>query len=245
VSGEIDARSSSAPVRVALVHPMRSWVDALEVLLAPREEVHVVAGHTDLAWGRHAVVHGPANVLLMYVGTSGQGLGAVLRDLFAEKSDLAVVALSDSRDPAVLASAVRAGVRGWVEPTVSLDQLVRVLVGVSAGETRLPPDLMSSVLDNLVEIGETRERTADVFSSLTARELDVLRCLTEGLSRQEIAQKYFLSPHTVRTHINHVLHKLNVHSTLSAVSLARRVGLSTDAPPQSGRDVPPGGISPV
>jgi DNA-binding NarL/FixJ family response regulator len=124
-------------------------------------------------------------------------------------------------------------VRGWVEPTVSLDELVRVLVGVSEGETWLPPDLLSSVLDSLVEVEETRERTVEVFSSLTARELDILRCLTEGLSRQQIAQKYFLSPHTVRTHINHVLHKLDVHSTLSAVSLARRVGVSTELPGQS------------
>lgn len=230
--GETDAEPMSAPVRLALVHPLRSWVDALEVLLAPRAEVQVVAGHTDLAWGRHAVLHGRANVLLMHVDTLDQGLGTVLRELFAARRDLAVVALSDSRDPALLASAVRAGVRGWVEPTVSLDELVRVLVGVSEGETWLPPDLLSAVLDSLVETEETRERTVEVFSSLTARELDILRCLTEGLSRQQIAQKYFLSPHTVRTHINHVLHKLDVHSTLSAVSLARRFGVLTGVPRQ-------------
>lgn len=229
---ETDVDSMSAPVRLALVHPMRAWVDALEVLLEPRSEVQVVAGHTDLAWGRHAVLHGRANVLLLYVGASDQGLGAALRELFAARSDLAVVALSDSRDPAVVASAVRAGVRGWVEPTVSLDELVRVLVGVSEGETWLPPDLLTSVLDSFVEAEETRERTVEVFSSLTARELDILRCLTEGLSRQQIADKYFLSPHTVRTHINHVLHKLDVHSTLSAVSLARRVGVAAEVPRQ-------------
>jgi len=110
--------------------------------------------------------------------------------------------------------------------------LVRVLVGVARGEGWIPPDLLGPVLDHLVDVGRTRQHTSDAFASLTTREIDVLRALTQGLSRQEIAEKYTLSPHTVRTHINHVLHKLDVHSTLAAVSLARRVGLDEDMPHQ-------------
>jgi DNA-binding CsgD family transcriptional regulator len=53
-----------------------------------------------------------------------------------------------------------------------------------------------------------------------------------GMSRQEIAERYTLSPHTVRTHINNVLHKLDVHSTLAAVSIARRMGLTEGLPQQ-------------
>ena len=60
---------------------------------------------------------------------------------------------------------------------------------------------------------------------LTARELDVLRCLIEGLSRNEIGALLHVSPNTVRTHIQSILHKLNVHSALTAVAFARRAGV--------------------
>ena len=224
------SRAPGPTVRLALVHPMRTWVDALEVLLETRHDIELVTAHTDLAWGRHAVVNGRADVLLMHVESGDPTVGSVLRDLFDAAGHLAVVVLSSSRDPHLLASAVRAGVRGWVDPSSSFDQLLRVLKGVARGESWLPPDVMSLVLDSLVQVAQTRESTAAVFASLTTRELDILRCLTEGLTRQQIADKYFLSPHTVRTHINHVLHKLDVHSTLAAVSLARRVGLADQQP---------------
>jgi len=127
---------------------------------------------------------------------------------------------------------VRSGVRGWIDQSASVEHLVRVLTGVARGEGWIPADLLGPVLDHLVDVGRTRQHTSDAFASLTTRELDILRALTQGLSRQEIADKYTLSPHTVRTHINHVLHKLDVHSTLAAVSLARRVGLDEDGPSQ-------------
>lgn len=64
-----------------------------------------------------------------------------------------------------------------------------------------------------------------MIGSLSAREIDILSCLVEGMSRQDIADRYVLSTHTVRTHINNLLRKLDVHSTLAAVSIARQVGL--------------------
>jgi DNA-binding CsgD family transcriptional regulator len=70
-----------------------------------------------------------------------------------------------------------------------------------------------------------RVRPHGAISSLTARETEVLRCVMAGLSRTAIADRLFLSPHTVRTHLQNVLAKLTVHSTLAAVATARRAGL--------------------
>ncbi|HET8560601.1 MAG TPA: LuxR C-terminal-related transcriptional regulator, partial [Marmoricola sp.] len=93
------------------------------------------------------------------------------------------------------------------------------------GETWFPPVLMTRVLDVLLQARERREQAGSVLDTLSRRELEILACLAKGLTRAQIAERYVLSPHTVRTHINNLLHKLDVHSTLAAVSLARRVGL--------------------
>jgi DNA-binding NarL/FixJ family response regulator len=60
---------------------------------------------------------------------------------------------------------------------------------------------------------------------LTPRETQVLRCLAAGIGRSEIAKYLFMSPHTARTHLQRILVKLDVHSALAAMALARGAGL--------------------
>ncbi|MGH3384878.1 MAG: response regulator transcription factor [Nocardioidaceae bacterium] len=213
-------------IRVALIHPLHAWVDALETLLAPQDDIEVIAAHTTADWARHAVAGGGAELLLINIDGSSVDGPAVMTSLRAERSDLGIVVISDSEDPTLLATAVRAGARGWVSQTASFDHLVTVMRGVAHGETWFPPHLLSVVLDSLLNAEEARQQESAVLSALSAREVEVLRCLTQGLTRQQIAERYFLSPHTVRTHINNVLRKLEVHSTLAAVSIARQVGLA-------------------
>jgi two-component system nitrate/nitrite response regulator NarL len=66
---------------------------------------------------------------------------------------------------------------------------------------------------------------AEAIARLTARELDVLRSLSEGLSGNQIGALLHVSPNTVRTHIQSILHKLHVHSAFTAVEFARRAGV--------------------
>lgn len=73
------------------------------------------------------------------------------------------------------------------------------------------------------------------FSSLTRREAEVLRALASGLGQQEIAARLYLSPHTVRTHVQRLLAKLGVHSVLGALALVRKAGL----PPPEAAVAPP------
>lgn len=212
-------------LRVALHHPMRIWVDSMESLLKSRWDIDLVAAHTSTNWVTHAVMTGRADILVLFLQEADHTLADTLADLRTVNPRLKVVGLSDVDDPRLVVGAVRAGVRGWVEPTVGLEQLVETLHGVARGETWIPPRLLTPVLDALLTAQEAREELGTALSALSAREVDILSCLVQGMSRQEIADRYVLSTHTVRTHINNLLRKLGVHSTLAAVSIARQVGL--------------------
>ncbi len=218
-------QQDSEPVRVAIMHPVGVWVDGLESLLRPRPQVAVTSAHTDPAWVRHAVGAQQADVLLLSIEPPGELLESLVPDLLSADPGLGVIALSESEDRGLLVTAVRAGVRGWVRPTATVEHLVEVLRGVHEGETWFPPALLSSLLDELLSEPEVDEGAA-ILSSLSARETEILQCLVQGMSRRQIADLYVLSPHTVRTHINNLLRKLGVHSTLAAVSIARQAGLT-------------------
>jgi DNA-binding NarL/FixJ family response regulator len=211
-------------IRVALLHPKRALVDALEVLLSPQPDIEVVAAHTSLDWIRSAVAAGEVNVLLVNIDDQEVDPAAI-EALRSSSIGLGVVAVTDAEETTLLSEAVRAGVRGWVGRNASVEHLVRVIRGVHQGETWFPPAYTTKLLDTLLAAEESRRQAWGVLSSLSTREREVLQCLTRGQTRQQIAERFVLSPHTVRTHINNVLRKLQVHSTLAAVSIARQAGL--------------------
>ncbi|WP_370144544.1 LuxR C-terminal-related transcriptional regulator [Streptacidiphilus sp. EB129] len=182
---------------------------------------------TGMAEARSLVAAGHGDVVVADIGLLNadglpeEGLPWV-REL-----NVPVIVLSEGGGSDDLAcAAVRAGVRGWVPKNSSLRHLVMVIGGVLREETWIPPPLLTRVLDELLTLRETQEQGAELLSGLTSREREVLSLLCLGLSRPEIGRRLFLSTNTVRTHVQNLMIKLDVHSSVAAVALANRVGLA-------------------
>ncbi|MBT2452194.1 response regulator transcription factor [Streptomyces sp. ISL-43] len=155
-------------------------------------------------------------------GTDGIALVAGVR---VSHPGVRTVVLAERDDPRRAALALQAGASGWVAKDCSLSRLLAVVRGVLREETHLPPALLTGVLRELTAARKHRTDSERLVESLTPREHEVLRCMVAGLGRKDVAARLFLSPHTVRTHMQNVLGKLGVHSTLAAVALARRAGV--------------------
>ncbi|MFE4518008.1 LuxR C-terminal-related transcriptional regulator [Kitasatospora sp. NPDC056783] len=139
---------------------------------------------------------------------------------------LRAVVLAAADDPHRAARALHAGATGWVAKESSLARLLAVVRGVLRDETHLPPALLTGVIRELTTARRDRTESERLVDTLTPREKQILRCMVAGLGRQAVAERLYLSPHTVRTHMQNVLGKLGVHSTLAAVAVARRAGVS-------------------
>ncbi|MBV6698714.1 response regulator transcription factor [Kitasatospora aureofaciens] len=139
---------------------------------------------------------------------------------------LRAIVLATADDPHRAARALHAGATGWVAKESSLARLLAVVRGVLRDETHLPPALLTGVIRELTTARRDRTESERLVDTLTPREKQILRCMVAGLGRQAVAERLYLSPHTVRTHMQNVLGKLGVHSTLAAVAVARRAGVS-------------------
>jgi DNA-binding NarL/FixJ family response regulator len=117
------------------------------------------------------------------------------------------------------------GFRGWVPKDVGIGSLLDVIHGVVRGHTCIPPLLLTSLLHNLLTEEEETRAAERPLSSLTVREREVLRAMSSGANRMQIAELLAISPNTVRTHAQSILTKLEVHTSLAAVMIARRAGL--------------------
>ena len=143
----------------------------------------------------------------------------------AAHPELRVVVLAVADDPRRTVRALQAGASGWVAKESSLGRLTAIVRGVLRDETHIPPLLLTGVVRELTAARRDRTESERLVESLTPREQQVLRCMVAGLGRQAVADRLYLSPHTVRTHMQNVLGKLGVHSTLAAVAVARRAGV--------------------
>ncbi len=157
-------------------------------------------------------------------GVPADGI-ALVAGVRAGRHPVRTVVLAERDDPRRAALALQAGASGWVAKDCSLSRLLAVIRGVLREETHLPPALLTGVLRELTAARKNRTDSERLVESLTPREHEVLRCMVAGLNRKDVAARLFLSPHTVRTHMQNVLGKLGVHSTLAAVALARRAGV--------------------
>jgi DNA-binding NarL/FixJ family response regulator len=211
-------------IRVLIADEQRAFAEALALRLGvePGLEVVGVAVHREEAL--RATSARPVDVAVMDVDRN-DGFVALGDHLQAVNPHVALVGLSAGDDVAVLTRAVQRGFRGWVPKEAALRDLLGVLHAVHRGETCIPPLLLTALLQRLLQEQATR-RAADVLlSSLTMRERQVLQAMSRGAGAQEIAEQLGISPHTVRTHTQNILAKLDVHTSLAAVRLARATGL--------------------
>ncbi|MER6115547.1 response regulator transcription factor [Streptomyces sp. NPDC001743] len=236
-------------IRVLVVDDHRIFAESLAAALAAEPDVDVAAAGSgpaalrcleraasenraydvilvDAELGAPRPPSGPVRVPAQTTGENGLVDGiSLVAGIRSLRTPVRTVVLAEKDDPRRAALALQAGACGWVAKDSSLQRLLAVIRGVLRDETHLPPALLTGVLRELMADRKHRTESERLVESLTPREQEVLRCMVAGLGRKAVAERLYLSPHTVRTHMQNVLGKLGVHSTLAAVALARRAGV--------------------
>ncbi len=217
------SRAARPGVRhVLVVDDHVSFAEALAYRLDAEPGVHAFAA-TTVQQARWVLAQRHVDVVLLNVELEGGKGIQFARQAAAEHPAVRVVAVTASEAEDHILEALDAGIAGWVPKGESVQYLMAVVYGTLCGETWIPPRLLTAVLAELKAARHHRADHDQSLAALTKREKEVLECLVLGMTRDEIADQLYLSRNTVRTHIQNSLKKLGVHSTLAAVSLARRI----------------------
>lgn len=119
---------------------------------------------------------------------------------------------------------LEAGAAGYLLKDVNVDELVRAIRAVHAGESMLHPAIARKVINHFSQ-SEPKQATGDLMEQLTEREIEVLRLAARGMSNRDISHSLCISIRTVQTHLSNVFNKLGVGSRTEAVVLGLRKGL--------------------
>ena len=211
-------------IRIAIMDDHRVFSEALSRRLSEEPDFEVVGTAGSFAEAVDLFLRQEIDVVTLELEFGGKDGLAMGRRLAARSPDLGIVVVTAAADDDRVCEAVEMGVRGWVAKQSATTTLLTAIRGAARGETFLPAALLTRAMVSLSEKSKAPTAQAAI-GLLSSRELDVLRCLMDGLSRSEISGTLNISRSTVATHIQSILHKLNVHSALTAVAFARRAGV--------------------
>ncbi len=140
------------------------------------------------------------------------------RHITGDRPETGVVILTAFDDRHFVVEAVRAGAKGYVLKTREAEHLLRTVRLVAEGNMVIDPELVVAVADEL-----TAARAGDKGTeTLTERELEILQLLAFGFTNKDIAKRLFISPDTVKTHLEHIYQKLEATDRTAAVAEAMR-----------------------
>jgi DNA-binding NarL/FixJ family response regulator len=207
-----------------LVADDQSMVRAgFRMLLSGEPDIEVVAEASNgLEAVDKAARFDPTVVLMDIRMPELDGLEATRRILAAD-ADARVLILTTFDLDEYIYEALRAGASGFVLKDDPPEQLLAAIRTIAQGDALLSPAVTKRVIEQFTRT--PRAKPPEALDELTERELDVFRLIARGLSNAEIARELYISDTTVKTHITHILQKLDLRDRVQAVVLAHEIGL--------------------
>jgi DNA-binding NarL/FixJ family response regulator len=208
-----------ARIRILIVDDHQMVAESLAAALEREADIDLVGiAGTALEAERIAETERPDVVLMDFRLPDRDGASATAA-IKSSRPQTQVVMVTSADDEAVLLQCLEAGCSGFIPKDRPVKELVEAVRATAAGEALVSPPMLARLLPRL------RPSHRSTGTDLTARELDILSLLAQGLSNQGIAERLGISRNTVRNHVQSVLAKLEAHSQLEAVSTAVREGI--------------------
>jgi DNA-binding NarL/FixJ family response regulator len=230
------------PLRIVIADDQASVREGLVLLLGGLPGIEVAGAAADGEQALELVAqHKPDAILLDLHMPVLDGIGATRR-LVAEHPGVAVVVLTTYADDASVLEALRAGARSYLTKDADRADIARALEAAASGLTVFDPRVHATLLA-AASPGVAGATAPDGASAapgpaasgtrasappdgLTQREVEILSLIAEGLTNGEIADRLFLSNHTIKTHINRIFAKTGSRDRVAAIAYAQRHNLT-------------------
>jgi DNA-binding NarL/FixJ family response regulator len=211
-------------IRVLIADDEALIRSGLQLMLESQQDLRVIAeagdgkAATDLA-----LSHRPDVILMDIQMPQMSGIEATAK-ITSSDDPPKVVMLTTFGDDENIYQALRAGASGFLLKDSRPEDVIRAIRVVAAGEALLSPAVTKRLVDGFVTTHQSPS-TDTSYERLTDREREIVTLVAEGLSNQEIADRIFVSFSTAKTHVSHVLTKLELRDRIHIVIYAYQHGL--------------------
>ncbi len=207
-------------IRIVVVDDHVLFRRGLVSLLADMSEFEIVGEAGNGLEAMEVVQRTRPEIVLMDINMPRMDGILAVQGLREANIPVKILMLTISQENDDLLGAIHAGADGYLLKNTEPDELRKSILRVTQGQGVLSPEVTSTVLKVVA-----RHPGNETQTILSDRELEVLTCLAEGQTTIQIANRLFISENTVKTHIRHILEKLEASNRTEAVSKAIQFGL--------------------
>ncbi len=211
--------------RVLIADDHTLFREGLEVLLDSVADIDVVAAVEN---GRQAIAAAgqlqPDVVLMDLQMPEVSGIEAT-RQIIQASPHIGVIVVTMFEDDDSVFAAMRAGARGYILKEAGQDEMLRAIRAVARGEALFGPSIATRLMGFF---NAPAPAPPQAFPELTAREVEILELIAQGMDNPEIARRLSISAKTVRNHVSNIFNKLQVTDRVQAAIRAREAGMGRD-----------------
>ncbi|ARV62256.1 DNA-binding response regulator [Nostocales cyanobacterium HT-58-2] len=207
-------------LRILIVEDDPMMQLGLEQSLMAHPQLEIVGQAEDGYLGVQAALKLKPDLVVMDIGLPRLDGIAATKQIKAALPETHVVMLTSHQTDTEIIAALSSGADAYCIKGASVERLLSAIAAAVEGATYLDPQIARRVIDNLKPPSPSGNA-----ANLSQRELEVLKLMVEGLSNPEIAEKLYLSPNTVKTHVRGIMNKLSVDDRVQAAVVALRSGL--------------------
>jgi two-component system, NarL family, response regulator LiaR len=160
----------------------------------------------------------PEVVLMDLLMENGSGIDAT-REILRFYPECKIIIITSFYDDEQVFPAIEAGAFSYMLKTATAPEVIRAIEKASRGETVIEPKVADRMMKRL------RPQERKPHDELTERELEVLKCIGEGMTNQQISEELYIGVKTVKTHVSNILGKLALSDRTQAAVYANRNGL--------------------
>jgi DNA-binding NarL/FixJ family response regulator len=211
---------NSGSIRLVVVDDHALFRRGLVGLLSDMEDVQVVGEAGDGSEALEVIQRVNPDIVLLDVNMPVMDGIQTVEAVRKLNLPVRIIMLTISQQEEDLMAAIRLGADGYLLKNTEPEELRKSLMRVAGGEGALSPEVTGTVLRALA-----RQPEVPVQQQISERELEVLDCLALGQTTSQIASKLFISENTVKTHVRHILEKLEASNRTEAVGKAIQLGI--------------------
>ncbi len=212
-------------IKVLLVDDQSLFREALANLISSDPIFEVVGSVTNGEEAlRATAIHQPEVILMDLRMPVMDGVSATRR-IKAQFPNVKVIALTTFSDDESVFDAIRAGAVGYLLKDSSKEDLFHAISLAAENKYFLPPEITARVVKEFTRISKPKQAVQALQVNLTAREMEILKLIAEGISNKEIADRLVIAEGTVKNHISKILEKMDVSDRLQALLKAKSLGI--------------------
>ncbi|MFI5203336.1 MAG: response regulator [Flavobacteriales bacterium] len=210
------------PIDIIIADDHKIFIEGLTALLHDFTELHIVATASNGKEVMEILKSNHANVVVTDINMPVMDGMKLTKELKKKYPDIKILALTMHNEGRIISGLLKAGVNGYVLKDAGKNELLEAIKTVARGENYFSEEVKNNLTDN-VSVGN-KEPVSFSQTELSERETAVLKLIAEGLTQLQIAEKLFISEHTVIFHKRKLFSKFEVNNTAGLIKSAMDMG---------------------